>query len=136
MPTKPLPPAEPTDEAEPAESAEQDTSSEQAEPAEQAAFALPDLDVPVDTIDASELSFTARNNAKMTKRQNEYEDALRTLTPGANPIVFHFQGTKTSARGLKLRLSYAAKRLKLTGVDIGDAKVSATGEPIVYARIK
>ena len=95
----------------------------------------------VQTVSIDDLEVANKSNPKMRERQTAYENALRSLVPGGEAQVFHLTAEdagkdgKPSSRGLKLRISYAAKRLKLQHVIVGDATLKATNETVVYARI-
>lgn len=75
-----------------------------------------------------------RSNPQLQARKSQYEDALSTLVAGGDARVWRIQG-KDNPRGIKLRITYAAKRLGIVdSLDIGDAKLP-DGTPVVYARI-
>ena len=106
-------------------------------PAQQAASAI------VEHVSLDALETVQRANPKNLARQAEYESKLRSLTAGGPAMVFHLghddvsaKSGKASSRGLKLRLTYAIKRMIRTDIVVQDAKLKDTGELIVAAYIK
>lgn len=93
-----------------------------------------------ETVSLDALAFAPKSSAKSRERQTQFDAALQSLVPGGDAHVFHLTDAdrkdgKPNPRGLKLRIAYAVKRLKLQNVSVQDAKITATGEPVVAAFI-
>lgn len=92
-----------------------------------------------ETVKLDGLSIESRASGKVKERQGQYDAALASLTVGGDAQVFRLTPEdvdakgRPSGRGLKLRISYAVKRMKLQNVRVVDAKLN--GVPVVAAYI-
>lgn len=92
-----------------------------------------------ETVTLDGLSIASRASGKAKERQGQYDAALQSLVVGGDAQVFHLapedvdKKGRPSGRGLKLRISYAVKRLKLNDVRVVDATFK--GKPVVAAFI-
>ena len=88
--------------------------------------------MPDGLFDLSDLAVASKASGKIKERQSEFEAKIAALPPGDKTKAVVFPLGADKARAVKLRVTYAAKRLGIA-VNVREATLKTTGERVVIA---
>lgn len=109
------------------------TTPAETEPANEPEALASEASDPTDGLfDISALAIASKASGKVKERQSEFEAKIAALPEGDKTKAAVFPLGSDKARAVKLRVTYAAKRLGIA-VNVREATLKTTGEHVVIA---